>query len=470
MNIWTIEEIVKATGGKLEQAGTRPIEGVGTDTRSDLSGKIFFALKGDHFDAHEFAGRAADREGASVLIVDRKIPKVTSETTVIRVEDVLKSLQKFGSWHRSRWTGKLVGLTGSNGKTTTKEFCYTILSQKFPTLCTKGNLNNHIGVPLTLLELRPHHKLAIVEMGMNHAGEIDLLTKIALPDIVIVTNVGRAHIEFFDSIDGIAQAKEEIYEAAPKGATRIYNLDSQYTATMRARAPGGCKILTFSSYARDVDVSFKERVLTLDYVEIQGVIGKDPGQVKIPSFGRQQVSNAMAASCVALACGLDAPLIWKGLSLCKSGWGRGQVVDLESGAKLLFDAYNSNPDSVAALLENFAKLSCRGKKYIVFGDMLELGEQSKLLHTQMGEMIADVGVEGVLLIGARARDVENGLKSRGFRKTIVVSETYEEKLATSFGAVLETGDMVVVKGSRGMHLERVILECFRPQNFEKNSK
>ena len=238
---------------------------------------------------------------------------------------------------------------------------------------------------------------------------------------------------------------------------------------MRARAPGGCKIYTYSSYGRDVDVSFKEKLLTLDYVEIQGVIGKDPGQVRVPSFGRQQVANAMAASCVALACGIDAPLIWKGLAQCKSSWGRGQVVDLECGAKLIFDAYNANPDSVAIAFENFAKLSCRGKRYVVFGDMLELGELSRSAHQEVGQNLAEMNLEGVLVLGARARDVESGLRSKGFKKTVVVSEGYEEKLATSFGSVLETGDMVLVKGSRGMHLERVV-ECFRPQNFEKNTK
>jgi UDP-N-acetylmuramoyl-tripeptide--D-alanyl-D-alanine ligase len=468
MKAWSIENIIEATGGKLEQKGTIEIDGVGTDTRKDLKNKIFFALKGDSYDAHEFAGTAA-AQGAAVLIIDKKIPKILAETTVIKVSDTFEALQKFASWHRKNWSGKLIGLTGSNGKTTTKEFCQVILSQKFPTLATKGNLNNHFGVPLTLLELRSEHKFAVIEMGMNHAGEISNLTQMCAPDIVVVTNVGRAHIEHFGTIEAIAHAKEEIYEAALAKTIRIYNLDNQHTATMRARAPGGCKVFTFSSYAKDVDVSFKEKLLTLDYVEIQGRISKDLGQVKIPSFGRQQVANAMAASCVALACGIDAPLIWKGLAQCKSSWGRGQVIDLESGAKLLFDAYNANPDSVSVAFENFAKLSCRGKKYVVFGDMLELGVIAQSAHQEVGQCLADMGLEGILVIGVKARDVESGLRSKGFKKNIVISDVYEEKLATSFGAVLETGDMVLVKGSRGMHLERVV-ECFRPQNFDKNTK
>jgi UDP-N-acetylmuramoyl-tripeptide--D-alanyl-D-alanine ligase len=474
MKIWTVDEIALATHGKTEKTGgivasssseLNGVSGVSTDTRGDQTGKVFFALKGDHFDAHEFAGMAAEK-GARVLVVSRKIPKVHDQTAVILVDDTLKALQDFATWHRKRWSGKLVALTGSNGKTTTKEYCRVLLAQKFPTLATKGTLNNHIGVPLTVLELRAEHKFAVIEMGMNHAGELSVLTAIAAPDVVHVTNVGRAHIEHFGTLEKIANAKEEIYEAASAHATRIYNLDNSYTATMRARAPGDCKVLSYSSYARDVDVSFKEKVLTLDYIEIQGVIAKDPGHVKIPSFGRQQVSNAMAASCVALACGLDAPLIWKGLALCKSSWGRNQVVDLEGGAKVLFDAYNANPDSAAVAFENFAKLSCRGKKYVVFGDMLELGSLSQSAHQEVGQTLADMGLEGVLIIGQRSRDVESGLRSKGFKKNIVVSEAYEEKLAHTFGAMLETGDMVLVKGSRGMHLERVV-ECFRPQNFDK---
>ncbi|MDZ4678025.1 MAG: UDP-N-acetylmuramoyl-tripeptide--D-alanyl-D-alanine ligase [Oligoflexia bacterium] len=463
MALWTIDDLLKGTGGNLQQRGSRILDGVGTDTRADLTGKVFFALRGENFDAHEFAG-AAVQKGAAAIIIDKPVPKVSGEVTIIRVEDTLKALQSMGLWHRSQWQGKLVGLTGSNGKTTTKEFCHTILSQKFSVLSTKGNLNNHIGVPLTLLELRTHHKIAVVEMGMNHAGEITELVKLSKPDIVLVTNVGRAHIEHFGNLEKIAQAKEEIYEAAPDKATRIYNLDNQYTAMMRARAPGGCKVFSYSSYARDVDVSFKEKFLTLDFIEVQGVIQKDPGMARIPSFGRQQIANAMAASCVALACGVEAPLIWKGLALCKSGWGRGQLVDLENGAQVLFDAYNANPDSCMTAIDNFSKLAARGRKYIVFGDMLELGDLSKKMHQEVGEALATVQPEGILLIGEHAHDVEFGLRAKGFSKNIVISKSYEEKLARSFGTVLQTGDIVLIKGSRGMKLERV-LESWRPINF-----
>jgi UDP-N-acetylmuramoyl-tripeptide--D-alanyl-D-alanine ligase len=463
MSLWSIEDVAAGTVGQLEQKGSREINGVGTDTRADLKGKVFFALKGTSFDAHEFAGLAAEK-GAAALVIDKDILKIPTDITVIKVENTLIALQHFSTWHRKRWAGKVVALTGSNGKTTTKEFVSTLLSLKFPVLATKGNLNNHIGVPLTLLELRAQHKFAIIEMGMNHGGEIEVLTKLAIPDVVLVTNVGRAHMESFGGIEKIALAKEEIYENAPDKATRVYNLDNSYTGTMRARAPGGCRVITYSSYAKDVDVSFKEKVLTLEYVEVSGHIGAEPGQVKIPSFGRQQVSNAMAAASIALACGVEAPLIWKGLANCKSGWGRSQIVELESGAKVLFDAYNANPDSCATALENFSLLASRGKKYIVFGDMLELGADSKKFHEEAGKLMAHIDPQAVLLIGEYAQEVEQGLKRAGFKKTIIISGTYEEKLARSFGAVLQTGDVVLVKGSRGMKLERVV-EQWAPHNL-----
>ena len=466
MKIWTVEEVKEGTAGTLLQKGSCTVKGVGTDSRSDLKDKVFFALHGENFDGHEFAGRAAEK-GAAVLVVDKEIPKVDPDVTVIKVDNTLKALQRFGTWHRRRWTGKVVAVTGSNGKTTTKEFSHTLLSQKFPTLCTQGNLNNHIGVPLTLLQLRPQHKFAIIEMGMNHEGEITGLVELAAPDIVLVTNVGRAHIEFFGTIERIAKAKEEIYDAADVKSTRIYNLDNTYTATMRARAPGGCKVFTYSSYAKDVDVSLKDKLFTLEYLEVAGTIGGEPGQARIPSFGRQQVSNAMAASCIALACGIAAPLIWKGLQQCRSGWGRGQLVELDSGAKVLFDAYNANPDSCAIAFDNFSKVAARGKKYVVFGDMLELGETSAELHREMGRLIAAIQPEGVLLLGEHSKEVEAGLRSTGFKKNILISNTYEEKLATSFGGVLQTGDVVLVKGSRGMKLERVV-ECWGPQNFDNH--
>ncbi|MCC6278075.1 MAG: UDP-N-acetylmuramoyl-tripeptide--D-alanyl-D-alanine ligase [Oligoflexia bacterium] len=462
-SLWTHDQLVGATGGRWIQTGSRPFSGVGTDTRQNLNDKIFCALKGENFDAHEFAGQAVS-SGASCLVVEKDILPVKSDVSVLRVSNVLEALQNFAKWHRQHWPGKLVALTGSNGKTTTKEFITQILAQKYPVLATQGNLNNHIGVPLTLLGLRPTHKFAVVEMGMNHAGEIKKLTEIALPDVVIVTNVGRAHIEFFGTVEGIAQAKEEIYEAAPLKATRIYNLDNNHTATMRARAPGGCRVITYSSFEKGADVTLREKVLTLDYVEVQGVIGGEPGHAKIPVFGKQQVSNAMAAAAVAMACGIDSPLIWKGLAKAQASWGRGQVVDLECGAKVLFDAYNANPDSMAMAIENFSKVSSRGKKLAVIGEMLELGKDSAQLHREVGELLATVQLEAVFVIGPHAQDLASGLRGRGFSKKLIISDTYQENLATEFAHMLETGDIVLVKGSRGMKMERFV-KAFHPLHF-----
>ena len=231
---------------------------------------------------------------------------------------------------------------------------------------------------------------------------------------------GRPILNFLEVSKKIARAKEDIYEAAPDQAIRIYNLDNQYTAMMRARAPGTCKVLSYSSYAKDVDVSLKEKLFTLDYLDVSGVIGRDPGQARIPSFGRQQVANAMAAACVGIACGIDAPLIWKGLAQCKSGWGRGQVVDLSSGAKVLFDGCsNSNPDSCVIAFDNFSKLAAGAKKYIAFGDMRELGEASELFDEEMGRSMAKIDPEGIFLMGEYAAIVEKALRGAGFKKKIV---------------------------------------------------
>jgi UDP-N-acetylmuramoyl-tripeptide--D-alanyl-D-alanine ligase len=301
-------------------------------------------------------------------------------------------------------------------------------------------------------------------MGMNHAGEITELVLLSKPDIVLVTNVGTAHIESFGSVVAIASAKEEIYEHASDRATRIYNLDNELTALMRARAPGNCKIMTFSSHARDVDVSLKEKMFTLDYLEVQGVIGNEPGQSRIPVYGRHQIENVMAAACAALACGIDAPLIWKGLSQFKGSWGRNQVLNLSNGAKILFDAYNANPDSTKVALQNFSKLKSHGNKYIVLGDMLELGELSSKLHFEIGQEAALLKPAAVLLIGQFAIDIEHGMKEAGYNGKIVISSTYEEKLAHDFGNMLENHDIVLVKGSRGMKLEKVV-ELWQPSDL-----
>lgn len=466
MSVWTIEQLVAATGGQLVHRGTRPLNGVGTDTRGDLRDKIFVPLKGEKFDAHEFAGQAC-QQGASAVLVHRDTLPLPPEVTVIRVTDTLEALTKFAHWHRTQWKGKLVGLTGSNGKTTTKEFCQTVLSKKYPVLVTEGNLNNHIGVPLTLLRLRTEHRLAVIEMGMNHSGEIAQLCKIAEPDVVLVTNVGRAHIEHFGSIEAIAKAKEEIYENAPLKATRIYNMDNPQTVMMRVRAPGGCRVLTFSSYERNVDVSLREKLFTIDYIEVQGLIAGEPGSVKIPSYGRQIVENAMAAAAIGLACDIDAPTIWSALKNCKSGWGRNQIVELENGARVLFDAYNANPDSAAMAIENFSKLAVRGRKFVAFADMLELGADSAKMHQEVGAKIAHLAPEAVLLYGQQARAVENGLRIAGFAKTIVVSDGYDEALARQLGSMLQAGDVVLVKGSRGMKMERMV-QLWAPHSLERH--
>ncbi len=464
MSVWKIENLVDATAGILSHRGTCTLDGVGTDTRSNLNNKIFFALKGENFDAHDYV-EVAIQNGASAVIVDRHISvSVGADVHVVVVEDVLKALQKFASWHRKQWHGKMIGLTGSNGKTTTKEFIYTILSMKHLTACTQGNLNNHIGVPLTLLDLREEHKFSVVEMGMSHAHEIEELVQMSLPDVVLVTNVGTAHIESFGTIDKIANAKEEIYEFALPHATRIYNLDDEYTAMMRARAPGGCKILTYSSHTRDVNVSLKEKFFTFDYLEVQGVIGEDPGQARVPVFGRHQISNCMAAAAVGLAFNIDAPTIWKGLTKFHGSWGRGQIVELTGGAKVLFDAYNANPDSTKVALDNFSRLKILGKKYLVLGDMLELGIDSPQLHFEIGREASKLNPDGVLLIGQFANDIGRGMQDAGYKKTTVISKTYEEKLAAQMGNMLETGDVVLVKGSRGMKLERAV-QLWSPLNF-----
>lgn len=463
MSLWTVGDVAQAISGDLLKTGEKPLEGVGIDTRKNLNNCVFFAIKGENFDGHDFLNQAVEA-GASMLVVERDAPALSDHVSVVQVKDCLKALQEFGHWHRKHWKGKVVGLTGSNGKTTTKEFCHAILSQRFATLATSGNLNNHIGVPLTLLELREEHKFAVIEMGMNHAGEIEALTKMAEPDVVLVTNVGNAHIEFFDNgIEGVAAAKEEIYTSALDHVTRIYNLDNTHTALMRARAPGHCPVLTFSSFDRKVDVSMKEKVFTLDYIEVQGVIGATPGQAKIHAFGRQQVSNAMAASCVALACGFEPDLIWKGLAKCKTVWGRGQLYEVETGARILFDAYNANPDSMAMALDNFSRLATSGNKYVILGDMLELGEDAPKKHKELGEKLAQSGVEGIWVYGQYAPQVKAGLEWGGFKKSIIISDIYEEKLARSFGSMLTTKDIVLIKGSRGMKMERV-LEVWNAQS------
>ncbi len=385
MRAISLQQIQEATRAQVISQPNQNFVGIGTDTRVDLSGQLFIALKGESFDAHAFLCKAVEQNAAGILIHEgfEQIEKFKDKITILKVNDTLKALQSLGTWARRQSRAKVIGITGSNGKTTTKEFTAAIVGSAKSVHYNEGSFNNHWGVPFTLLQLDPGKDVAVVEMGMNHAGEIIELVKIAEPDVVVCTMVGRAHIEHFGTIEKIAEAKEEIYITASKQSTQVFNLDTDQTHLMfmraRERNPGG-KFITFSSLNPEADVFLKIINLSMSDLQVEGTIKNIKGQVRVTVFGSQNLTNLMAAAAVALGAGLNPDEVWKGLEKCRTNWGRNQLVHLKSGAQLIFDAYNANPDSMKALIDNIKLLKNPGKKIGVFGELLEMGEFAGDLH------------------------------------------------------------------------------------------
>ena len=482
----TLEELQAATegfpAGAHPKGGAREFHGVGTDTRADLSGKIFVALEGETFDAHNFLPQAV-AAGAAALLVHRLPDEARSlldQVPIIEVKNTLRAFQLLGNFWRQKMNARIIGITGTNGKTTTKEFAAALIGSKYKVQYSKGSFNNHWGVPMSLLSIDTTHEVALIEMGMNHPGELTELDQIAEPDVVVCTMVGRGHLEGLGSIEGVAKAKAEIYEHAPKAAMRIFNMENEQTKKMYERfSPElpASQVMTFAGAHftnKDatawpkLDVAMEIVEVHADHLKIRGDIQGVRGETSVPVFGKQNLNNLMVASCCALASGLTPAEVWAALPLCKTAWGRNQWVDTQSGARVLFDAYNANPESMRAALENFSSLKAPagGRKFAVLGEMRELGSHADTLHKEIGEVAASANFDGISFFGPSKTSFEAGLRTRGFKNSLFISDSYEQNLAPKTLPVLNEKDIVLIKGSRGMKLEKVLADL-KPIGFEE---
>lgn len=457
-----LSDILALTSGRLLSRVAEQFDGIGTDTRQPLNQQLFIALKGDSYDAHDFLNSAV-RSGAAGLLVHRDTDDWSlfkDKITVILVPDTLIALQQLAKFHRQQWGKKLVAITGSNGKTTTKEFTAQILSPYKNVHYSKGSYNNHWGLPFTLLGLEPQHDLAICEMGMNHAGEITCLVELAQPDIVGVTMVGRAHLEGLGSLDAIAKAKSEIYftELADRKPFGLFNLDNPWTLAMKKRW-GETHCLTFSDQYTDCDVHFQLLSMSLNHLELKGTIQGMRGHARVPVFGKQNLTNLMFAATAALACGLSPEQIWSALPRCQTTWGRNQLLTIPTGGHILFDGYNANPDSQKALIENLQVLTLDGPLIGVFGEMRELGTHSDQLHEELGQLVSSAPFDQVVFIGQFGSAFERGFLQSKPSLAKKVLRTFESITADAVHCLQETLDqkpLITIKGSRGIHLERVL--------------
>src|SRR5580704_2180721 len=458
MNL-TLAEAAMGAGAVLEaptsveNAGALVSTGYSIDSRTVATGELFFAVRGERFDGHDFVTAAFER-GAVAAVVSRAraafLPDAALARPLLIAEDPLLALQSLAMHVRRQW-GRLGGaITGSAGKTTTKEAVAAALGAKFNVLKSQGNLNNGFGLPLQLLRLTPEHEIAVVEMGMNHSGEIAALARIATPDWGVITNVGTAHIENFkEGQAGIARAKFELIEALPASGVAFLNCDDAYAAQFGRDFHGRVVYFGSGPIADPQILSVAEDPLGL---HVRFRAGEREGAVTLHMLGAHNASNALAGLAVALEAGVDLDAAVKALASLTAGDKRGQVIDV-GGTTILNDSYNSNPEALRSMIHTLAARPAEGRRILVAGEMLELGEHGPELHIACGRAAAEAGLDLVVAVQGNAEHLATATCAGGVPAVFLRdAEAAGEWLKQN----LRAGDVVLVKGSRGVHLERAI--------------
>ncbi len=454
---WTLGELAGFCDGVLHGVPTTNVSGVSTDSRSVAEGELFVAVRGDSFDGHDYASEALDR-GAVGALISRPIELPCA---TIRVDDTIVALGALASEHRERFAGPVVAITGSNGKTTTKEMCAGILAASgLRVRRSPGNLNNHIGLPLSLLGLELDDDVLVVELGMNHEGEIARLARIASPTVGAITNVAPAHLGPLGSLEAIARAKGELFDEIRPDGTAVVNADDRHCVQQSERFAG--HKLRFGRKA-EADLRARESMSTRRGESFE--LETDAGQchVELRAPGAHLIEDALCAATAATATGLLAiePLesIRRGLEQFEALDGRLAPRNTPGGVTLFDDTYNANPESVAAALSTLAAHSCRGRSVAVLGDMLELGPDSAAVHANVGREAAARGIQVLVAVGPLSVHTAEAAAAAGVRETV---ELGEDEAPARVPELLRAGDIVLVKGSRGMRMERVVAALMDP--------
>lgn len=447
--------VVEATGGRLVTgAASSTFAGVSTDTRSLCAGALFVALRGDRYDAHDFLAQAVDA-GATGLLLEREPAHPHPGTVVIVVPDTLVALQALARAVRLASGARVVAITGSAGKTTTKEVTADLLAAGgFRVFRNRGNLNNHIGLPLSLIELAAGFDVAVVELGMNHAGEIRTLVSIAEPDVRVWTNVGDAHVGHFGSREAVASAKAEILEHAAPHVVVVANADDPFVSAHVREAR--VRRVTFGE-AADADVRATD-VLDrgFDGVRARVRVGDDTVAVNVPLPGRANLSNALAAIAVAREFGVRSDVYARALDRLEPVARRGASFRREDDARIIDDSYNASPAALEAALSALAATPASGRRVAVVGEMRELGSLADDLHEACGRAIARAGVSLVIAIGGAPTDaLVRGAIAGGLSASAVHRFADSASAADAVAALIQPGDLVLVKGSRGTRTDLV---------------
>jgi UDP-N-acetylmuramoyl-tripeptide--D-alanyl-D-alanine ligase len=456
MEAITLQEIARAVQASAPASlPAAPVSVVCTDTRQLVPGCLFVALKGERFDGHRFVARALAEGAAAAIIAQAQAEAVRAEVagagTLLVVDDPLRALGDLAGWYRSRFAIPVVGVTGSVGKTSTKEMLAAILGRRAPVVCTQANHNNEIGLPLTLFALESQHTAAVVELAMRGRGQIAYLANIARPRVGVITNIGTSHLELLGSQEAIARAKGELLEALPPDGAAVLPAADPFLPLLRSLSSAPVTTFGFAGEGSpdvavaDLMVEPTESRFTLQALGVSV-------SVRLPLPGRHNALNAAAAAAGALRAGATLADVAAGLEAARLPEMRMQVTRTASGITVLNDAYNASPASMAAALEHLAHLP-GARRLAVLGDMLELGDGSRAGHREVGRHAA--GLDLLIAVGERARDLADGAREAGMAAERVLTCDDAAAALALLRQVVQPGDAVLVKASRGMRLEIV---------------
>jgi len=454
MGSFTIDEIITATGGSIisGNGGGITVEGISTDTRTIQRGQLFIPLLGQNFDGHKFIPQAVEK-GAKAVITQYPYIDVPNGIPVILVDNTLTALQDIAAFHRKKFNIPVVAITGSTGKTTTKDMIYYVLSQRYHVLRTEGNLNNEIGLPHTLLRLSNAHQIAVLEMGMSGFGEIHRMAEIALPQVGVITNIGVSHIEKLGSRENILKAKLEMFDFFASDGIAVLNGDDELLQTVKEHFPFHIEYYGTSDQAKyranDIDTSSDEKISYK--VEIEG----SQHSIEINVLGRHNVYNSLAAIAVGRLFGLELDEIQNGLKMFKPGAMRLNIINMSDGLKVIDDAYNASPDSMVAALAILSQ-SKGNRKIAVLGDMLEMGSYSEKAHRDVGSAVAEYGIDILITRGEASKIIGEQAKQYGMDEKNVYNCPCNKDVIELLSTMVQKGDTILVKGSRGMRMEEIV--------------
>jgi len=457
--IWTLDAILEATGGQLLVKGDEQrFTSISTDSRTLGPGGLFVALKGEQFDGHQFIAQAISRGGSGVIVDQGEVENIglrDLRVPVVGVPDTLRAFGDLAEFWRRLYPVPVVAITGSNGKTTTKEMVASILDRSWKILKNQGTFNNLVGLPITLLQLNNTHQAAVVELGMNQPGEIKRLTEIVRPDVGLITNIQPAHLQGLGTLEGIEAAKGELFAGMAASATIVVNRDDPRVRNLASSFPG--RQVSFSVNGESADIAL-DRILAMD-VDGSRFLLKLPEEtleIYLPVLGLHHRNNAVAAAAVVWALNLPTTTIASGLANFRPIDKRMEVLSFPGEISIINDSYNANPGSMAAALETLRQVKKQGRGFAVLGDMLELGDESAALHSQVGSKAAQEGVDYLLALGEQASHLLAGAAEAGMDSNRLIQASDHQEIASQVRKLMAAGDWILVKGSRGMRMEKVV--------------